>query len=80
MTDDTFPDGTVWLITKRYSGSEKPYTYVVARINGAWWITGNTKSYTWTEILRWMSWGTIVSAKTALDFTTVVVDGQTLAA
>lgn len=75
--EDTFPDETILLIVKRYPHTDDHvYTYVVSKLVGRWFITGQGetgKGRSWDELLAWLGRGDIVSAKVAATFERVVV-------
>ena len=84
FTDDPFKDDTVIMIKKIYPRgySEQPtegpvpYTYVVSKLAGKWFVTGqdeNGKGRGWAELLVWLGRGKIVSAQLATSFSRVVV-------
>lgn len=64
--EDDFPDGAVIIFDKRFNEYQgrpipwsKPYHYAAIKAAGLWSTTGpkSPKSYTWTELVRWMGDG-----------------------
>jgi len=65
--EDDFPDGAIIVFDKvfhEYNGRQlhkpsKPYHYAAIKMNGLWSTTGprSPKSFTWTELIRWMGDG-----------------------
>jgi hypothetical protein len=74
--EDTFPDETIMIIMRRFSSDSPTYTYVVSKIAGRWFITGQHetgKGRSWDELMRWLANGHIVGARIAATFERVVM-------
>lgn len=64
--EDDFPDGAIIVFDKSFASYggrpiplSKPYHYAAIKVNGLWSTTGpkSPKSYTWSELVRWMDEG-----------------------